>query len=165
MQITELNGVGPKTAALLKKLKIETVEDLFLHYPRRYETHPAPVPISQIVENQKCAVQCVVKKEAVKGNNGLMTLYISDRSGRTSCKWFQNPWINKIIKVGREYRSEDMIITVCYGTQKTWESREEAMSFFLEAMMSCDGSEKDRYCNIYMKLQLGLNYCTDKDFA
>ena len=51
-----------------------------------------------------------------------------------------------------------MIITVCYGTQKTWESREEAM-------MSCDGSEKDRYCNIYMKLQLGLNYCTDKDFA
>ena len=40
-----------------------------------------------------------------------------------------------------------MIITVCYGTQKTWESREEAMSFFLEAM------------------QLGLNYCTDKDFA
>lgn len=46
MQITELNGVGPKTAALLKKLKIETVEDLFLHYPRRYETHPAPVPIS-----------------------------------------------------------------------------------------------------------------------
>ena len=103
MQITELNGVGPKTAALLKKLKIETVEDLFLHYPRRYETHPAPVPISQIVENQKCAVQCVVKKEAVKGNNGLMTLYISDRSGRTSCKWFQNPWINKIIKVGREY--------------------------------------------------------------
>lgn len=103
MQITELNGVGPKTAALLKKLKIETVEDLFLHYPRRYETHPAPIPISQIVENQKCAVQCVVKKEAVKGNNGLMTLYISDRSGRTSCKWFQNPWINKIIKVGREY--------------------------------------------------------------
>ena len=58
-----------------------------------------------------------------------------------------------------------MIITVCYGTQKTWETREEAMSFFLEAMMSCDGSEKDRYCNIYMKLQLGLNYCTDKDFA
>ena len=49
MQITELNGVGPKTAALLKKLKIETVEDLFLHYQRRYEPHPAPVPISQIV--------------------------------------------------------------------------------------------------------------------
>lgn len=58
-----------------------------------------------------------------------------------------------------------MIITVCYGTQKTWESREEAIGFFLEAMMSCDGSEKDRYCNICMKLQLGLNYCTDKDFA
>ena len=103
MQITELNGVGPKTAALLKKLKIETVEDLFLHYPRRYETHPAPVPISQIVENQKCAVQCVVKKEAVKGNNGLMTLYISDRSGRTSCKWFQNPCFNKKLNYGREF--------------------------------------------------------------
>ena len=58
-----------------------------------------------------------------------------------------------------------MVTTVCYGTEKTWESKEEALSFFLQGMMACEGSEQDRYCNVYMKLQLGLNYCTDEDFA
>lgn len=55
-----------------------------------------------------------------------------------------------------------MITTVSYGTKRTWKTREEAMSFFLEGMMACEGSEQERYCNIYMKLQRDLDYCTDK---
>lgn len=58
-----------------------------------------------------------------------------------------------------------MITTVCYGKERTWKTREEAMSFFLEGMMACEGSEQERYSNIYMKLQLGLDYCSDKEFA
>lgn len=48
MLISELNTVSKRTANLLKKLKIETVEDLLLHYPRRYEEHPAPIWISNM---------------------------------------------------------------------------------------------------------------------
>lgn len=55
-----------------------------------------------------------------------------------------------------------MITTVCYGKERTWKTREEAMSFFLEGMMASEGSEQERYCNIYIKLQRGLVYCTDK---
>jgi hypothetical protein len=29
--------------------------------------------------------------------------------------------------------------------------------------MSSEGSERDRYTGIYIQLQNGLNYCTDKE--
>ena len=32
------------------------------------------------------------------------------------------------------------------------------------AMMGSDGSERDRYTNIYIKLQMGMTYCTDEEF-
>ena len=56
------------------------------------------------------------------------------------------------------------ITTVCYGKEDTWETKEAAEQFFLQAMMGSDGSERNRYTNIYIKLQMGLTYCTDEEF-
>lgn len=54
------------------------------------------------------------------------------------------------------------VTTVCYGKEKTWESRGQAEQHFLDCTMQCDaGSERDRYVNIYLKLKSGENYCTD----
>ena len=55
------------------------------------------------------------------------------------------------------------IVTVCYGKEESWESKEAAEQFFLQAMMGSDGSERERYTNIYIKLQMGT-FCTDDDF-
>lgn len=57
----------------------------------------------------------------------------------------------------------EKITTICYGKADTWESREAAEQFFLEAMMGSEGSEQNRYTNIYIKLQMGMTYCTDDD--
>lgn len=57
----------------------------------------------------------------------------------------------------------EKITTICYGKADTWESREVAEQFFLEAMMGSEGSEQNRYTNIYIKLQMGMTYCTDDD--
>jgi hypothetical protein len=57
----------------------------------------------------------------------------------------------------------EKIKTVCYGREDTWESREEAETFFLQAMAGSEGSERDRYTNIYLKLQMGMTCCTDDD--
>ena len=51
--------------------------------------------------------------------------------------------------------------TVCNGQKRVWDSREDAKSHFLEAMMNSDGEEYDRYSGIYIQLQNGLSYCTD----
>ena len=51
--------------------------------------------------------------------------------------------------------------TICYGEEKIWDSRKAAMGFFFAAMMGSDGSEKQRYTNVYMKLQMGWEVCSD----
>ena len=56
----------------------------------------------------------------------------------------------------------DKIVTVCYEEEESWESKEAAEQFFLRAMMGSDGSERERY--IYIKLQMGMTFCTDEEF-
>lgn len=55
-----------------------------------------------------------------------------------------------------------MITTVCYNQEEKWESREEAMEYFLEGMRNSEGSERERYTNIYFDLMDGKDYCTDE---
>lgn len=58
----------------------------------------------------------------------------------------------------------DKIVTVCYGKEDSWESRIAAEHFFLQAIIASDGSERERYVNIYIKLKMGMTYCTDEEF-
>lgn len=55
------------------------------------------------------------------------------------------------------------VTTVCYGTEKVWDSRSEAEAYFLEAMACCDGAEKERYTNIYLDLKCGYDICKDTE--
>lgn len=55
------------------------------------------------------------------------------------------------------------VTTKCYGEEKVWDSRQEAMNYFLEGMLSCEGSEADRYARIYSQLRNGANYASDED--
>ncbi|MGN0620860.1 MAG: hypothetical protein ACI4I9_03235 [Porcipelethomonas sp.] len=53
------------------------------------------------------------------------------------------------------------VTTICFGKKKVWSDREEAKDFFLEAMMSSEGEEYDRFSAIYIQIINGLSYCTD----
>lgn len=53
------------------------------------------------------------------------------------------------------------VTTVCNGKHVVWSDREEAKDFFLEAMMSSEGEDYDRYSAIYIQIIHGLSYCTD----
>lgn len=55
------------------------------------------------------------------------------------------------------------VTTICHGKKTVWEDREEAKEFFLEAMISSEGSEYDRYSAIYMQIMWGELVCTDED--
>ena len=56
----------------------------------------------------------------------------------------------------------DRVTTVCYGQKRVWENRWEAIDFFKEGAMACDGSEKERYTNILLKLLAGEEACSDE---
>lgn len=55
----------------------------------------------------------------------------------------------------------DSVTTICYGQKQVWDSRKDAIAFFLEGMNDCDGSKRERYTNIYRKLISGLAVCDD----
>lgn len=55
----------------------------------------------------------------------------------------------------------DRVTTICYGQRKEWDDRWEAVEFFKEGVMACDGAEKERYTNILLKLLAGETECPD----
>jgi hypothetical protein len=57
----------------------------------------------------------------------------------------------------------DAVTTICYGEKRVWDSADEAKAFFLEGAMSCDGSEQQRYMNIYTKLMEGAEEADDDE--
>ena len=56
----------------------------------------------------------------------------------------------------------DSVTVICYGESKVWDSRAEAIKFYLEGMTACEGAERDRYTNIYLDLLEGCDICKDK---
>ena len=53
------------------------------------------------------------------------------------------------------------VTTICYGQKKEWKDRWEAIDFFSEGAAACDGSEKERYTTILLKLLSGETECSD----
>ena len=54
----------------------------------------------------------------------------------------------------------DLVTITCYGkTEKM--KRRKALDFYLDCMMNSEGSEHDRYSNIYEQLMCGYTECCD----
>lgn len=57
----------------------------------------------------------------------------------------------------------DSVKVTCYGETKIWDSRQDAIKEFREGMICCEGSERERYTNIYLQLTSGCKECVDYD--
>lgn len=57
------------------------------------------------------------------------------------------------------------VMTVCYGEERTWPKRQQAINFFTLAIEGADpeSSEAARYTKILAELNLGMKICTDED--
>lgn len=63
-----------------------------------------------------------------------------------------------------EIESLDSVITICYHKKQVWINRQDAIDFFHCGMCNSEGSEKERYTNIYTQLLTGKNVCRDTNF-
>jgi len=55
----------------------------------------------------------------------------------------------------------DSVKVICYGKEEVWDSRMEAADFYFKAIAGSEGSECERYTNIYTELLLGKKVCSD----
>ena len=103
-KVAQLNRIGHKVAAQLKRLGIETVENLLFYFPFRYEDYSQVLAIKDLTVGERVSV--LAKIEQIQSRRNFRTrrlmieAYASDNTGRLRLLWFGQPFIAKILKSG-----------------------------------------------------------------
>ncbi len=106
--ITNIKGIGEKTAKTFEKLNIVTVEDVLFHFPRNYFRYPEAVLVEEIesLQESMIAIRAIAKKSPVSRNGRSMnitTLTIGEAPKKLELVWFRAPYIKNQIQPGKEY--------------------------------------------------------------
>jgi ATP-dependent DNA helicase RecG len=103
--LTTFPGVGPKTARTLKKLGLETLEDLVWHLPRRYDDYSSLKTINRLWFGEEVTVIGTVEEIQTRlvrsGRMKLTEAVIGDGTGNLRITWFNQPWIADKLKPGK----------------------------------------------------------------
>ncbi|MGB5846325.1 MAG: ATP-dependent DNA helicase RecG [Anaerolineales bacterium] len=102
--VTVLPGVGPKHGQTLKRLGLETLEDMLYFYPRRYDDYSQLKTINRLdYGEQVTIIGTVQSSNNRKIRNGKVNItegIISDGTGNLRVIWFNQPWIAKKLRPG-----------------------------------------------------------------
>ena len=105
--IKYIKGVGEARAVAFRSIGVSTVGELLRFYPRAYEDWSKILPISQclIGENVciKGTVMFPVKNERVRGGMLIAKATITDGEDVVAATFFNNKYIDKMLKSGEEY--------------------------------------------------------------
>ena len=89
------------------------------------------------------------------------TVRLVDAIGSLVVDWDNGSGLNVIY--GEDVvKKLDSVTVITYGQKQIWDSRAEAIVFYLEGMMNCEGAERDRYTNIYLALISGASVYSDE---
>jgi ATP-dependent DNA helicase RecG len=131
-----IKGVGEARAMAFRSVGVSTVGELLRFYPRAYEDWSKILPISQclIGENVciKGTVMFPVKNERVRGGMLIAKATITDGNDVVAATFFNNKYIDKMLKSGEEY--------LFYGkiTLGKFAAREMVSPMFIKASQSVE---------------------------
>ena len=103
--IRYMKGVGPKKAELLKRLGINTIEDLLYYLPRRYEDRSNFTLIKDLKPGEYQAIKGKVLTlggRMTKRGLNVFRIALGDRTGVIYCLWFNQPFLKKFFKTDQE---------------------------------------------------------------
>ncbi|WJV55946.1 ATP-dependent DNA helicase RecG [Pectobacteriaceae bacterium CE90] len=87
--LSTLAGVGATQAAKLARIGLETVEDLLLHLPLRYEDHTHLYLINDLLPGIYATVEGeILRCDVTFGRRRMLTCQISDGSGMLTLRFF-----------------------------------------------------------------------------
>lgn len=123
-EVQYLKGVGPKLGMLLRKLGLETVQDVLEYFPRRYEDRRNLPPIMMVKPGTQVTVKGRLKGVHTRGTRGgkvMITATVADETGEIDLVWFNQPWVTRDLqKVSGEI--------LAFGTVKEGRNRRKEMS-------------------------------------
>jgi len=100
-----LKGVGPARARDLRRLGIETLEDLLLHFPREYLDRSRLTPLDALVPGERATVSgrvMVSSERRARGRMRILHVLLDDGRGRLQLVFFNQPYMKKLLANGRE---------------------------------------------------------------
>ncbi len=100
-----LKGIGPKRAALLAKLGIETVGQLLFHVPKRYVDRSKTLPIRRLAPGDEVTVFgriAATGSRRTKTYKQLVSCLVRDESGMIEAVWFGRPDLKDRFRTGQE---------------------------------------------------------------
>ncbi|MBP9854390.1 MAG: ATP-dependent DNA helicase RecG [Candidatus Omnitrophica bacterium] len=119
-----VKGVGPARKKLFMNLGVESIEDLFYLFPRRYEDRRNITPIAQIQVGESQTIIGTVKEYAARKSwytkKQVTEIVLDDGSGRLFCVWFNQPYLQNYFKDGKK--------VVCHGKVDVYKNRLQMIS-------------------------------------
>ena len=103
--VENLKGVGPKTAAVLKKYGIRTVRDFLYNLPRDYENYEAPTSIAEIRPGKvviRGQIADLKTRQTRRRNLTITEGVISDKTGSVKVIWFNQRYRERQFSPGVE---------------------------------------------------------------
>lgn len=117
--ITELPRVGKSTSLLLRKLGLNTVNDLLFYFPFRYDDFSQSVKISDLQADQNAniigTIDLIQNKKSARRRMYLTEALVSDESETIKVIWFNQPFLTRSFHVGDKISLAGRV-TENYGT-------------------------------------------------
>ena len=105
IKVTQLRGVGERTANGLLALEISTILDLLQLYPRRYLDRTRQAQIGELRPGDEATVLGTVRSaysRKLRGRRTLTQIVIGDGTGKLTLTFFNQPWRKKQLTEGME---------------------------------------------------------------
>ncbi len=119
--ITKIKGIGEKKAAMFKKLGVNSVGDLISYYPRDYDNWADITPISEVRHGERCVIRArlaaAVSTTRISGGRLLSKATVCDDSGYMNLVFFNNRFIDTMLRYGEEYCFMGRVQRDKYGCQ------------------------------------------------
>lgn len=105
-ELTKIKGIGPKIEKYFNNLSIYSIKDLLYFFPRDYEAYEDITDIIKVEVGKVYTINAiVVTKPSVfrKGRVTITSCILDDGTGRVRAYWFNIPFINKTLVVGKSF--------------------------------------------------------------
>ena len=104
--VRNIKGIGEKTEKLLKRLHIETTDDLVHHYPRCYTTYSDPIDIADVKQGMRCSIHAQLVSPVhlrAYGKRKICTCLVADQTGQLFLRWFNMPYLKNSLSQSETY--------------------------------------------------------------
>ncbi|MCX7779161.1 MAG: ATP-dependent DNA helicase RecG [Patescibacteria group bacterium] len=104
--ISQIPKIGKLAVKRLEKLGLKRVEDIFYHFPFRYEDWSKILSIAELKAKGSGTIQAKIKtiknRQTPKKRMVLTEALVSDSTDSIKVVWFNQPFLIKILKPGQE---------------------------------------------------------------